>query len=211
MKRFDIESSLDLSNHTTFTVDRGACLSCADDKPINEDNALLVPFSVAIDLSSRSRNSSCNDSRSKCKTVRFNAHPEVLARVENVADMSKEERSAAYYSSEDLYRMKRALRCTAKWLEMHNCDTTGEKDFCIRGIESMVYYDVAYAKKVARRNASDAVFTEQARQDDFGIFDEESIAAVYRNATAECRARALLKGQSDADSANDEESDEDEV
>jgi len=58
---------------------------------------------------------------------------------------------------------------------------------CLRGLGTQAAYMISEAYKVA---SSDAVFLEQKRQHDQGIYDDEAIAEVYQKLTMKCQIYA---------------------
>lgn len=133
-----------------------------------------------------------------CPCLRFSLEKNVVTTIQHHDDFTAEEKEAAYYSTRDLHRMKQEVRHTAKWLVANNCDTTGEADFCIRGMESLVYADASRAKKTSRRLAAAAVFMEQEMQEAECLKDAVAIAEEYQKITSSCQARAQAIAAADA-------------
>ncbi len=133
-----------------------------------------------------------------CPCLRFAPELDAVIIIEHHNDFTAEEKEAAFYSSHDLHRMKQEIRNIAKWLVANNCDTTGESDFCIRGMESLVYADMSRAKKMSRRLAAAAVFMEQEMQEAECLKDDEALAEEYLKVTASSQARAQSAAHRDA-------------
>jgi len=136
--------------------------------------------------------------RPACPCLRFNLEQNVVNIIGNNEDFSNEERDAAFYSTEELRQMKTQVRHVARWLADNNLDSTGEPDFTMRGMESMVYHEAHLAKKSSRRLAASAVFMEQEMQEGEGQKDVEAIAEEYYQITAVCQRRAEQAGANDA-------------
>jgi hypothetical protein len=62
--------------------------------------------------------------------------------------------------------------------------TNVKQPACLRGLETKAAYMISEAYKAA---SSDAVFLEQRRQHDQGIYDDEAIAEVYQKLTMKCQ------------------------
>lgn len=133
-----------------------------------------------------------------CPCLRFSLEHNAVKIIENNDDFSDEEKAAAYYSVKELREMKRQVRSIARWLVEHDLDSTGEPDFTIRGMESMVFADLHNAKKASRRLAAAAVFMEQEMQEGEGFGDAMAIAEEYIKITEESQRRAQTAGAKDA-------------
>lgn len=133
-----------------------------------------------------------------CPCLRFSLEANTVFIIPNRDEFTPEEKEATYYTTCQLSEMKRDVKATARWLVHHDTETTGEPDFCIRGMESMVYDQVHRTKKHSRRLAAAAVFMEQEMQVGEGTVDVEAIAEQYRLLTESSQQRAQQRGASDA-------------
>ena len=133
-----------------------------------------------------------------CPCLRFSLEDNKVITIEHHSDFSAEEKEAAFYSTRDLQHMKGEVRRIARWLVANDCDTTGEPDFCIRGMEAMVFSEASRAKKSSRRLAAAAVFMEQEMQEAECLRDIEAIAEEYRKISVPCQSRAQAMGRRDA-------------
>jgi hypothetical protein len=165
------DTSLDNSQHSSITVD-------AAPRKLEEEEPILR--------------------QSACPCVRFSLEDNLVVIIPHHTDFTAEEKDAAFYTGQDFSEMKHELRVVARWLVNNNCDTTGEADFSIRGMESKVYDQVSRTKKHSRRLAAAAVFMEQEMQVSEANIDHDAIAEEYSLITDSSQQRAHLRGVSDA-------------
>jgi hypothetical protein len=109
-------------------------------------------------------------------------------------DFTPEEIQACWYNDEGNQRIFRY--CSKEIRKMNEESKLQDKKYCSRGLES--HTTVGAASK--RRNVSlaiNAVLDEQMIQWEEGIFDEDTIAAIYFKASSSCQLWANIVGRRD--------------
>jgi hypothetical protein len=96
-------------------------------------------------------------------------------------DYSDEEYGNSWYLEEEYQTI--AQECFKIIMKMTRGKRINKRKYCTRGLERMTP-DVQDEKDVLRRGAFLAVQEEQSRQKRQGIYNPETIAALYRSATA---------------------------
>ena len=122
--------------------------------------------------------------------------PTVLVRkTTHLNDYSEQELSQCWYSTDEYHKIRRDCLYQVEALNLGK--TLDGRKYCSRGLEGHTT-DGAFIKARTRKAAIDIVLFAQYEE---GIYDEDNIAVLYRQMTAECREYAILVGQRDQQTA----------
>jgi hypothetical protein len=131
------------------------------------------------------------------KSVSFKKSVKVQ-RVLHVADYTKEERTATWYTESESAAMKQHTKESAKILEtlgLRKC--AANKDFCGRGLEQHTK-DGSRRRSQHKSRAIQVVLLEQKRQKKSGAADPYNLAFLYLSESRHCQVLAHETGEEDA-------------
>jgi len=119
----------------------------------------------------------------KCsmKTVEFIDLPIQSIEVQNLLDMSSEAIAKTWYSQDEIAAMinENSRACFRLQQSKHLCE---DDNICYRGLEQIFLPDYRVRRQKVMFDVKDAVLKEQDRQLRANSFNEELIAATYRDA-----------------------------
>jgi hypothetical protein len=113
----------------------------------------------------------------------------------SLKDYTLEEIKASWWSREECRKISRRCQKEVKKIDDGAVKLKGKK-YCTRGLEG--HTRIGSVSKVQNRTwAINAVLDEQLMQWEEGVFDEDTIAKVYRRASWSCQLWASLVGRRD--------------
>jgi hypothetical protein len=153
---------------------------------------LRKPFKASSDCSTKSESTA---STKQEFGVRFSENIHVHKIISH-KDYTPEEFQACWYTTEDNQKIRR--HCSK---EIRKMDEEGsklkDKKYCSRGLEGHTTVGaVAKMRNIAL--ATNAVLDEQMTQWEEGVYDEDTIAEIYRRTSSSCQLWAQLVGRRDS-------------
>jgi hypothetical protein len=166
--------------------------------PLRANDALIdKPLLVVHSLKSKNKEMIAEKAQSHLpsRSVSFSPNVEGYHTLA-LDDYSDEEYRNSWYLDEEYHTITQ--ECFKILMKMTRGKRINKKKYCTRGLERMTP-EVQVEKDVLRRKAFLAVQEEQSRQKRQGIYNPETIAALYRKATAKvCRAEVIKYIESDS-------------
>jgi hypothetical protein len=122
----------------------------------------------------------------------------LLATVNHVNDMSKDDRDTIWYEKNDYQAFKQDIHKTRELalLGRLNCDQTADL-FCERGLEHVIKKKCGALHRERRRNGLEVVIGEQYDQKLEGISSPDFLAKLYADISASSRHDAHTRGLKD--------------
>ena len=172
---------------------KSAC--CFDESESSTEFRDLTEITASSDFTEKSVSS---DISSFHCAVRFSSSVEAFPILSN-EHYTSEERKACWYQDEEYRKIR--YECVKEIKKIQRGEVLKNIKYCSRGLEA--HTKVVHAlKNQNRRDAFDAVLSEQQKQVRLGVVDEHAIAQKYQQIASSCQMWAHTLGLRDQREAN---------
>jgi hypothetical protein len=161
---------------------------------LDDESHQTTPYFVPV---TKRKSRVLTNKEKAAKSVSFKKSVKVQ-RVLHVADYTKEERTATWYTESEVAAMKEHTKESAKILDtlgLRKC--AANTDFCCRGLEQQTR-EGSKRRSQHKIRAIQVVLLEQKLQKKSGVPDPHNLAFLYLSESRHCQVLAHEMGKEDA-------------